>query len=803
MSVVGLHDHRCARGARAVLILGLLVVASACAARAADEGPTVQKITVTGNTLVRTEDILNRMRTRVGEPLEPDVLEGDFRRILQMNYFQDVQFQRQDLDGGVHLWVVVDEKDLIRRVVFRGNEQVSESQLESLVSSKVGMNYDAGVVNRDVRAIRDWYLDEYYYFADVEAYTEPFEDGVRLVFDIDEGGRVVIDDVVFHGNTVFSKDELVENMATKPSGFLSRVRYDRREFERDLERIRIMYQGEGYLNVEVREMPFELTGREPTSRWQQRQLVVHIGIDEGRQYQVGRIDFRIHPPEGQERPVHTDEELREVVEIMPGDPYSPIEANEDADHIRGLYGGSGRIFTKVSAHRILPEDPDSTVVDLVYEIQESAPVVVEGIEIEGLVKTQERVVRREMELYPGETFDSSKMEESIRNLNRLDFFERPIAWDVKKGTDPDQAKVVIDVNEKPTGRLSLGVGLSSAEGVVGSFNIKQRNFDRTDHPDNFRDLLLGKAYTGAGEYFSFNLSSGSRSQDVSVDFLNPWIWNRPIRFGFGGFYRSRDWSSHDEERTGGYVLVGRHIFGKNWDLSARYSLERIKMTDFGDDVSRDLRAEEGDNLVSRGALRLTYDTRDDVFEPTEGWYAWVSQEVAGGPFLGDKDFWRARAHAQYFYTIWRDETRWERAHVLGLRADLAKADAYGDNAKVPTYDRWYAGGIGSLRGFDYHAISPQSLSGDPIGGESMITGSAEYFFPLFEDTIRGSLYYDVGTVRKDVGDWGGDWRSAWGVGLHMRTPLGPLPVRVYYSVPIQEEEGDDTANVQFTFGAIF
>lgn len=764
---------------------------------AEESGQTVKEILVVGNKYVNASDIKYRMRTRVGRPLDRRVLDEDFKRLWKMGYFSDVQIHEEKVSNGIRLRVVVKEKSLIRRIAFRGNKQVTVKHLKKLISSDVGQNYDPGIANRDVRAIEDWYKNEYYYFTGVKAVTEPFEDGVRLVFVIDEGGKVAISDILFHGNKSIERKELLKHMATQASGFFNRGKYDRNVFEQDLERLRILYQSKGFLDVEVKERPFQITSKEAKSKWRQQKIFINIDINEGEKYRVGKITFNVTPEDG--KPVYNNNQLREVIKTLPGEAYSPIVAAKDARSIRDLYGEQGRIFTNVNPQRVL--SAEGTVVDVVFNIKESKKVVLEDVVVTGLVKTKEEVVRREVEIYPGEVFDSTKMDETVKNLNRLNFFERPVNWDVKEGSAEDRAKVVVDLKEKTTGQLSFGVGMSSADGVVGSVSVKQRNFDRSDHPKSLKDLLSGKAYTGAGEYFAASVSAGSSSKNASVDYVDPWVLNRPLRFGTGLFYYQREWSTHDEERSGAYFLLGQHVFGKNWDLTGRYKIENVNISDVESDVSQDLRDEEGDNWISRVELRLTYDTRDDIFEPSEGWHAYVSQEVAGGPFGGTKEFWRSRAEANYFWNFWKDSQ--ERPHVVAFRGEVAVADAYGDDNKVPMYERYYAGGIGSIRGFDYHSVAPLSDSGDPIGGENISTGSIEYFFPIFSKIIRGSVFYDIGGVRASADDWNGETRTSTGAGIHLKTPLGPMPVRVYYTKPLTEVEGDDTATIQFTFGALF
>jgi outer membrane protein insertion porin family len=202
-------------------------------------------------------------------------------------------------------------------------------------------------------------------------------------------------------------------------------------------------------------------------------------------------------------------------------------------------------------------------------------------------------------------------------------------------------------------------------------------------------------------------------------------------------------------------------------------------------------------------LRLAYDTRDDIFEPTQGWYLAGTQELAGGLLGGTKDFWRSYAEANYFKTVWRDSSEWKRPHVLTFRVEGDTAGAYGRTDKVPLSERWFAGGIGSLRGFEYHTIGPRDDAGEVVGGDTMTTASLEYFFPLFGKFFRGSVFYDMGNVWGDDNDGKSGWRSSTGVGLHFQTPLGPVPIRIYYAVPVQKERGDTTQSVQFTLGAVF
>ncbi|MCX7934317.1 MAG: hypothetical protein N3A66_03555, partial [Planctomycetota bacterium] len=227
----------------------------------AASGPVVKKIDVSfvGGSVTTTPDKVKAMMgTREGQPLDENVLDEDHKRLFKMGIFEDVQIKKEEAEDGVRLSVILREKNVIRRIIFRGNQQVKAKKLQDLIQSKVGERFDAGVVNSDRRKIEDWYHEEFYYFAKVETTAEPFEDGIRLVFEIDEGGRLYIRDIIFRGNHSFSKKELLKYMETRPSTFFTRGRYDRATFEKDLHRLQLFYQSKGYLDVKVMERPFQI-----------------------------------------------------------------------------------------------------------------------------------------------------------------------------------------------------------------------------------------------------------------------------------------------------------------------------------------------------------------------------------------------------------------------------------------------------------------------------------------------------------------------------------------------------------------
>lgn len=792
------------------------------------DGMMVTNIEVLNTVTTTPEQIIYRMSTRVGHPLSERTLDGDFQRLAGMGVFDDIQIKKEFEEGGVKITVVVREKDIIRRIEFVGNHQIRTRKFEGLIESKVGERYDAGKSNRDRRAIEDYLHTEYYYFGEVSVDVQPFEDGVRLIYDISEGGRLYVADIEFRGNTVFTTKQLYSKMETKRSGLISRGKYLRRAFERDLERIRMNYLDKGYLDVRVIERPFEITANEPRSRRQRRDVYIHIDIEEGEQYFVGAVNFDFVGTS-----LVNEEAIRKVIKTMPGEVYSPVTLQEDARKIRDIYGQSpnSRYFT-----RVLPEPEvteDGLVMDVTFRIQESPEVMIEGIRVTGLQKTKEVVVLREFDLFPGEKIDSRKFQRSKENIENLGYFKENPTIEVREGSSPDRAILVAELEEISTGRISAGVGVSSQEKVVGTFSITQRNFDYKDRPKSLRDLYTGKAFRGAGQNFSISASVGTQTQALSLNFGNPWIFGKPISMNFSIFYNKWDYDDeYDEMRYGMSLVFGKRLFGlRELTVNGGYRFEMVKLDRFrkGYDTPEFTR-QKGTHNVSRWVAGIGYDTRDSVFEPTRGLQASLDFELAGRAALSSKDFWKTFFAAQYFIPLFKDSQ--DRNWSLGFRGDASFVKAYGRgdgksngkdySAEVPYYERFHAGGVGSVRGYENRGISPRDANKKEIGGEAVVTASVEFFFPIWERIIRGSMFYDIGTTWRYLGDPKYDkgyskndktevlhsskrrFRSSVGWGVHIKTPLGPMPVRLYYSIPLSyDKKYDDVERFQFTMGALF
>ncbi len=777
-----------------LVLMLVLVVASALGKAEEAAAPIVRDIRIVGAMQNTPQEIKAKMRTREGHPLDRKVLDEDFQRLFKMGPFADVQIKENPVEGEpdkVDLIVLVREKNIIRRIVFRGNERVKTKKLEDKIQSKAGARFDEGQVARDARAIEEWYKDEYYYFAQVTTEKEPFEDGIRLVFNVEEGGKMYVRKITFRGNEHIKDKELLKYMQTRSGSLFSRGKYDRENFERDLERVKLYYQSKGYLDVRVVERPFSITENDPEAKKQKNRAEIIIDIEEGQQYKVGKIDFDGNG-------LVDELTLRGVLKTMPGEIFSPQTVEEDAGHIRDVYGAypNSRYFTKVWSERVLTEEND--VIDVVFHVKEGLEVVIEDVQIIGNRKTKDAIFRREITQLPGEKIDSAKINQSKANLMNLNYTNpekttfkvEPVLEDGQTDeTQTQRGRVVVSLEEAATGKLSFGAGYTERLGVFGEVKLEQRNFDYQDWPTSFKEFLTGKSFMGSGQNLALSARFGSESQSYSFGWSNPWIFNKPILFGFKTYYDTQTWDTYDENDLGGKVYVGKYLWKRLWG-QITYKLDNIEISDVDDDASTYIKNQEGEMVLSRTIYDLSWSTINSKWDPTKGYKLALSQEVVGGPFAGDADFFRSFLTAQWYHPFYTDKQG--RPWVFSITSQVGYVDPFGDTDKdsMPLYEKLYAGGLSTLRGFDSYSVSPRS-DGDAIGGLYRQTNQFEFWVPVYEKMVRASAFYDVGGVWDEYGGDDGSYRSSVGLGLHVKTPLFPMPIRIYWAHALNSEEEDD------------
>ena len=733
------------------------------------EQKVVKAVEVRGNKTIGIATILAKIKTRVGQEYLQSVVSDDLKRLYNAGYFSDVTVDREQYEGGFKVIFYVEEKPVIQKITFSKIRYYKPKALLNKLKSKKGKFLDNKTLKDDIRTIQELYTKKGLTLAsvDVEKNIDELTNKAMLHFIIKEGQRVKIVRIEVLGNKAFPDKRIRKVIKTRRAWLFNSGYLKEEILEEDVVRIRSFYEKEGFIDAKA---SFEY------EESKENRLIVKISIDEGKQYFVDTIDVT-----GNEK-ASKQEILDVMTEVKEGGVFSREKLTVDLANIRALYFDRGYIFANVKETTSL--NPDTGRVAITLDMQEGKLAYINRIKIQGNDRTRDIVIRRELRLYPGDRFDGGKLRRTKERLRNLGYFE-DIAYDIEDTDLPDQKDLVVQVKEAKTGSFSFGGGYSTIDQIVGFVEIEQKNFDFTNWP----------TFTGGGQNLVLRAESGSTRNNMRLSFTEPWLFDYPISGGFDLYRSQRDRErdvgfAYDEKRVGGGVRFGKQ-FTEYISGGINYTNEKITIDNFEDDVSSALLAEEGENTVSSLGFSLARDTRDSIFAPTKGLLVDGVVDVAGGILGGDKDFYRLTGRASYNIPLKFDS-------VLEFRVKGGLVDAYGDSSSVPIFERFFAGGAKSIRGYDERTVGPLDVAtDDPIGGEALLVGNIEYTIPII-DFLKLATFFDTGNVwskAKDIGK--GNFKSGVGVGLRVKTPIGP--VNLDYGYPLDDEPGEEDRSGKFYF----
>jgi outer membrane protein insertion porin family len=463
------------------------------------------------------------------------------------------------------------------------------------------------------------------------------------------------------------------------------------------------------------------------------------------------------------------DEVRRQITLAAGDVFSRSKLRESVEGIRGLYSSIGRASAEVNP--ITGQDPVARKVNLTLEITEGPEVFVERINISGNVRSQEKILRREIPMAEGDLFTSQKLDRARQRLVNLGYFETVRAT-TAPGSAKDKIAVNIEVTERPTGLFSLGGGYSSADGFLGLIDLSQRNF-------------LGKGWE-----VSLRLRGGARTQQGVVSFTEPWLFDRPLSAGFDLFNSRRVFLDFTVDSLGGDFRLS-HPFLEFWRAHLTYRLSRDKISDVSVLASSVLRNEEGSTVTSLIGGAVTRDTRDNVFVTTKGGLLSLATDVAG--IGGDNRFLKTIGSVSYFHPVF-----W--GTVLSGRVEAGYGFGLGDR-DLPLFERFFLGGPNSIRGRKARQISPTDASGTRIGGTSEVLFNLEHIIPIGFG-IRLATFFDAGNAYGFTKDFDPtDTREAAGVGVRWQSPFGPI--RLDWGYNLDRQKGESPAEFHFSVGSTF
>lgn len=746
------------------------------------QGRLIQAVNIEGLQKVPETFVRARLRTKAGSTYDEAEVRSDLRRLIESNRFSGVDATyRVEPDGQVTVTFRVQEKPILSQVQFEGNSHVSTKDLLSTTGLAPGQAADIFTLRQAVDRIVQKYREDGYYYAKVSLDEEKLQTQGIALFHIAEGPRVKTRKIVFEGNASFPASRLSGTLETKTYIWIFRKgAYDPDVVARDETNIANFYRDQGYLDVRVSHRLEFAANRED--------LTLVFLIDEGKQYFIKELQF-----EG--NTVLRDTDLLALMRLQAGSPLLQDYVKADIKAIKDAYGKLGYIYADISAVPAFLPEPNQ--VRLVFHIKEGPKIHVDEVVIRGNERTQDRVIRRQVTLLPGEIYDSTQQEKIKTRLTETQLFE-----DVEvspAGGEDDVRNVLVRVSEANTTQFIIGAGITSNNGLLGNLTLENRNFDIGRWPRSSSDFFHGQAFRGAGQLMRIQLEPGTEMTRFRITFREPFLLEKPISLGTSVYIFQRNRKDYTEERAGGTLSLGKRIqsgFLKDWNIEGAGRWEYVTISDAHKwYTARDIRDVEGGSYLSTFKLSLLRDKTDSAWFPTTGDRFLTSVEQAG-VFGGSYTFTKMEAGYNWYRTIRTDV--FDRKTVWANRVQAGYG--FGD---VPVFERYYAGGIGSMRGFAYRGVSPrQGPHHQAIGGDFLLLGGSEVSFPLFGKDLRGVFFTDMGTVERDFTITG--WRMSVGFGIDFVVRLfGPIPMSFNFGFPVVKESRDDTQIFSFSLGTAF
>lgn len=731
--------------------------------------PLIKEINIRGNEKVESDAIRQRIKTRVGDPFSPEKIRGDVQQLFKMGFFDDVEVEAEELEGGLRLIYVVKEKPSVRAIQIEGAGDIDEEDIRNRIDFAEGSVFDPQVVGRNADNIRSLYEDEGFYTAKVDGRFEKVSDTeVDVIFQIQQGPKFFVRDITFVGNEGLSARKIRGIMATKERFFIPFLQsgvLKGSDLKQDVERIKAFYLDHGYLQVKVAEPEIDV------DREDQR-LDIMIRIEEGPRFHVGKVDVV-----GSK--VFTSEELQAELKLPKQEFFGRDTLRKDMAFLTGRYAEMGYVFADVVP--VTRVRPNETIVDVALEVSEGIKTYVERIEIHGNTKTRDRVIRRYIELAEGDVYNGKLLQEARAALSGLGYFE---AVDVKtaRGSAPDQLVLSFDVKERPTGRVGLGGGFSTSGGALGSVFLSEDNI------------------FGLGKRIRLSATIGTVTSALNFRWDDPFFLDSNYSMSLALFDTLSTFDDFDEDRLGGEIIFGRRFLKYN-SASLGYLYEKVKISDVSPAASSTIQDQEGTTTTSSISLAVARDVRDNPARPTTGYRVGLNTEVAGG-FLGaDNEFYKVILNAQYHMILWED------MEVIGMvRGRGGFVNIYGNTVEVPLQERFFLGGSQSFRGSKFRELSPRDpVTGDRIGGDKFALFTVEAEFPVLREFIKlsGALFADAANVFAQGEDFEFDMFYAFGVGVGVVTPFGPVRVDLAYNPDPTPKNGNESFLIHFNAGRAF
>ena len=755
----------------------------------------VNEVRVQGNLRVEEDAVRLSIQAEQGLPFDQDVVDRDVKAIYRMGFFDDVS---ADFSAEGTLTYTVKERPYVKNVEILGNDKVSKEDIDTALGIRPRTALDAGRLQEGLQRVLRLYSEAGHVNTRVDYVLTPAENNQTIVtLTVVEGKTLLVKKIAFEGNRTFSDDELKDNMNTKEAWiipFTSRGRLDPDVLTNDTALLSALYYDHGFVDHKIDE-PIILTRGEG--------LEVVIRIQEGQRYRVGAV--KVGGDLG-----GTPKRLLDDVTLTSGQIFRRSRLLNDVTALQQRYADRGYAFVEVSP--VTRFDPAGRLVDVTYMIKRGPPVYFDQVKIAGNLKTRDKVIRRELEVTEKGRFSSAKVRESRNALLRTGFF-KDVTVSTEKSEKKDRVDLLVKVEEAPTGTFSVGAGYSTASAFSFRTSVEERNL------------------FGTGRRVSANLVLSKTDQDIVFGLVEPHVFDSRADLGFDVFHTTAEFASWTNRRTGFATRISAPIryvrlpyFGRRADVyrtegldtepgfslldhlhgGIGYTLFRSKITDVDDDAPSSIEA--GESLTSAVTPRLSYDTRNHFFVPTEGTRSVTSLKLAG--LGGDNRFMRSDASLSWYYPVFKN-FEWGEKFALMLGGRVGYGASWTDR-ELPLFERYFAGGINSVRGYEYRTLGPRECPEDTpdcddpevIGGNKQLILKTELHFPILDQWgFRGSVFLDQGqafgpsqNIRLE------DLKRSLGLAMQWQSPIGP--VKLSWAFPLNADPSDHKEVLGFAFGAV-
>ncbi len=741
--------------------------------------PIVNLIEIKGVRRIEEGAIKRRITQKTNEPLSPVKISSDIKNIYKLGYFENIRVETEFSDGGIKLIYIVKEKPTIININFHGNREFDEDKLKEKITLSSGSIADKALIQDNIIKIVKFYEEEGYYLAEIIPVLRYIKDDeVSITFKIIEGEKIKIKGVKIIGNNEIPDKRIKKIINTRRWGyfsFLTGSGYVKKDvLENDVELIKDLYHNNGYINVKVSEPKIETVDETVTLTdtkfpdfkdvkhiYKKSKLLISIKVSEGEQYTISSIEvkgFHVFPKE----------QILKKLTLKKDTVFNKKKLIENIKNLTEFYSQNGYALVSITPSPI-PNNNAKTV-KIVLNIAEGNIFRIGRIEIMGNTATRDKVVRREVTMNEGDIFDSSAFRRSYLNINNLNYFET-----VELVPKPQPEKNIVDikvrVNEKPTGFLSLGGGYSSIDRFILFAQVTKAN-------------LFGR-----GQHVKVSVELGGRSSTYEITFREPWLFDRPVSLSTSIYNTEREFTNYKKRAIGGAIGLGRR-FAKYWSIGSTYRYERANVFDIEEDASNFIKEQEGYSTTSSITPTISRDTRDNFIDPSRGSRNSLSVTYAG--LGGTNAFIKTKANSIWYFPIGPT--------TISFRGRYGYADGI-RGKELPVFERFYVGGIYTVRGFNYAEAGPRDEEGNLIGGTKQLIFNAEFLFPVYpEAKLKGVIFYDLGSSYDEDVSFE-KLRSSAGAGIRWMSPMGPL--RFEYGYKLDRKEGESEGEFEFAFGGFF